>query len=387
VTLSVGDLCTVAYADGGFRVALPVEIARAGQQAYLADFGTSQSGVPVRIRTVAEVAATVAENEEHPRLQRVIGTIVRDANSNALFVPLGVMPPPEPETPPATKTFFVVLTDTGPVAGGITGGGGTTLVPYPHYTRKANEYDITREVFPGFESRTYLTLAAQVVHLGGGVFLEVYSQKPITQRTFLSSSDSTSVFTFYPSTSNSFFIANGRVATPSRTYSIESGFGVREAERSPAADLGPRTFEQTIEFIPVGISAFRTSLAQWGDLPAAIVYSLPLASDAAPGTPNDIFPPGITDTNPLEIVSDGYPTASGIVSLLAERSAGEGIREVRFITASATVGGVAGMQTLIGEVIDSLRSTNPELIYSTTAAPGNDWLNALIATAADVPEE
>ena len=387
MTLAVGDLCTVAYADGGFRVALPVEIARAGQQAYLADFGTSQSGVPVRVRTVAEVAATVAENEEYPRLQRVIGTIVRDANSNALFVPLGVMPPPEPETPAATKTFFVVLTDTGPVSAGITGGGGTTLVPYPHYTRSPNEYDITRELFPNFDVRTYRTLAATVVHLGGGSFLEVYSQKPITQRTYNASSESESVFTFFPSGSNSYFVRNGYVFTPSRFYEIDSTYGIREYERNPAADIGPRTFQNTIEYIPVGITAFRNSLAAWGDLPAAIVYSLPLASDAAPGTPNDIFPPGITDTAPLEIVSDGYPTASAVAALLAERSAGEGIREVRFITASATVGGVAGMQTLIGEVIDSLRSTNPELIYSTTAAPGNDWLNALITTAANVPAE
>ena len=73
--------------------------------------------------------------------------------------------------------------------------------------------------------------------------------------------------------------------------------------------------------------------------------------------------------------------------MLAERSAGEGIREVRFITASATVGGVSGMQTLIGEVIDALRSTNPEMIHSTTAAPGNDWMDALITAASDVPEE
>jgi hypothetical protein len=387
VTLAVGDLCTVAYADGGFRVALPVEIARAGQQAYLADFGTSQTGLPIRIKTVAEVAATVAENEEYPRLQRVIGTIVRDANSNALFVPLGVMPPPEPETPPATKTFFVVLTDTGPVSGGIAGGGGTTLVPYPHYTRSPNEYDITVELFPGFTARTYLTLAASVVHLGGGSFIEVHSQKPITKRTYNATSESVTESTDYPSRNDSFFIRNGYVFTPDRFYDIDSSYGIREIPRNPPARLGPRTFRTTIEFIPVGISAFRNSLAAWGELPAAIVYSLPLASDAAPGTPNDIFPPGITDTAPLEIVSDGYPTAAGVAALLAERSQGEGIREVRFITASATVGGVAQMQTLIGEVIDSLRSTNPELIHSTTAAPGNDWLNALITTAANVPAE
>ena len=401
MTLAVGDLCTVAFADGGFRVALPVEIAQAGQQAYLADFGTSQTGLPIQIKTVAEVAATVAENEEYPRLQRVIGTIVRDANNNALFVPLGVMPPPEPETPDGTKTLFVVFADTSPIESFLPDG--ITSVRFPMYRRTPGEYDvlIARTRFETIPPVTltgytvYLSPAITIQNLGSGNFREIVYEVPITVLTSTQRSgdyDLNNYNTYYTgggpqNTIKQVNDSTGSIAAGNASLLNEPAPWYGAPWNPPFAQNAPRTFQHIGDAFHPAIGAYRQAVEDWPDPPPAIVYHVPLASDALRGAINEIFPPGTTDTAPLEVIRQGVPTASSVATLLIERSQGEGIREVRFITASASNGGVARMQTIIGEVIDLLRQTYPEMIHSTVAAPGNDWMDALITAASDVPEE
>jgi len=389
MSLAVGDLCTVVYADGGVRVALPIEVATSGQNGFLADFGNSGTGVPIRIRTVQEVAATVPESAHDPRLQRVVGTIVRDGSQVALFVPLGVIPESTPEPTPAT-TFFVVFADTAPVE--------NSFAQYPHayYRRTPEEFDYLRITVVGggpvFTSISYQTGALDVAHIGGGYFREIVRQSPITRKLTTINFDEVGPSNFSTAeerlgAGQTYQVTYGNVRSRSALYIISRVDGDISVAEIPADPLNnSRSFQVTYEYFPVAVQRLRANLAEWDTLPPTIVYHLPLSPDALPGTINQIVPPGETDTAPMEFIVGDYPSAGAVASLIAERATDEGVREVRFFTAMATVGAQARVQELLDEVIGSLQASYGEIVHSITVAPGNDWLGALADSAADMPD-
>lgn len=413
MSLAVGDLCTVVYADGGVRVALPIEVARIGQTGFLADFGNSGTGVPVRIRTVEEVAATVPEAAHDPRLQRVVGTIIRDANQVALFAPLGVMPETTPEPTP-NSTFFIVFADTCNVQQ-VNSGGETTP---SMYRRKPGEYDIEtkrwnvperyRRYFP-FQSRTYYTKGVSISALAGGVLSEQFLIPSISVReiVYTTSGDLDQDIVVQTDRTTSFYAQPGssRLIAPPPQEGVSTYYSYEFNERRllcvtdytgfqtiyPDATTivtseRPITWISDDEYFPNVMGRLRTNLNDWPDLPAAIVYHLPRAADAPQSTLNEILPQGVTDTSPLEIISGNYPSAADVVNRIASHVTEEGVREVRFFTAMATVGGQARVQELIDEIVGSLQASYGEIVHSITVAPGNDWLGALADSAADMPD-
>lgn len=395
MSLSVGQLCTVVYADGGVRVALPVEIAANGQSGFLADFGVSGSGVPVRIRSVAEVAATVPEAPHDPRLQRVVGTLVRDGSQVPLFVPLGVIPESTPEPTPDT-TFFVVFADTCNIRT-LDGEGGTTVASYH---RKAGEFDLMVDTFPdGTFFRRYATDSISPYFGIPGVIIERFNLPHITirERTIRwdppgIGSDRTNSFDARPGATRTVPLLNVGAATlsvaPDTIYRLFLQYASPEplgAYPGISVVTSQTNWISDDSYFPAAISRFRQNLDQWPNLPPAIVYHLPLASDARPGTLNEILPQGVTDYSPLEIIS-GFPTASNVVAKIASESSEEGVREVRFFTAMATVGGQARVQELIDEIVGSLQTSYGEIVHTITVAPGNDWLGALADSAEDMPD-
>lgn len=396
MSLAVGDLCTVVYADGGVRVALPVGIAGNGERAFLADFGISGSGVPLRTLSVAEVAATVPEAAHDPRLQRVVGTMVRDASQVPLFVPLGVLPESTPEPTP-DSTFFVVFADTSNIASEDGEGGVTTA----SYRRKAGEFDLMIDNNPdGTYFRRYATNAISPFFNIPGVIIEQFNLPHVTIRERVFEwdptrivSDRTNSFDVSPGGRRTVPLLNVGAATMSETpdtiYRIFLQYTSAEplgAYPSISLVTSQINWISDSDYFPAAITRFRQNLAEWPDLPPAIVYHLPLAADARPGTLNEILPQGVTDYSPLEITSGGYPSAGDVVSRIASHATGEGVREVRFFTAMATVGGVNRVQSLIAQIVSSLQASYGEIVYSTTVAPGNDWLGALTDSAAQLPD-
>ena len=395
MSLAVGDLCTVVYADGGVRVALPIEVATSGQNGFLADFGNTGAGVPIRIRTVAEVAATVAEAPHDPRLQRVVGTIVRDGSQVALFVPLGVIPESTPEPTPDT-TFFIVFADTSNIASEDGEGGVTTA----SYYRKAGEFDLMVDNYPdGTFFRRYATDAISPFFNVPGVIIEQFNLPHVTIRERYIEwdptrivSDRTNSFDTSPGARRTVPLLNVGLATLS--VALDTIYRIFLTYVSPepiGAYPGSSVVTSQINWIsdtnyfPTAITRLRENLAEWPDLPPAVVFHLPLASDARPGTLNEILPQGVTDYSPLEIIG-GYPSASFVVSKIASEATSEGVREVRFFTAMATVGGQARVQELIDEIVGSLQASYGEIVHSITVAPGNDWLGAFADSAEDMPD-
>lgn len=392
MTLAPGDICTVVYADGGVRVALPIEVAAGGQTAYLADFGVSGQGVPLRIRSVAEIAAIVPEVTGDPRLQRVIGTIVRDASQTPLFVPLGVMPHVAP-TPTPASTFFVVFADTGPIQVS------TTTSPHSFYRRTPGEYDLFIEttIFSTYTTvhRHYATAGIspslaipgaiierftipnvtvferEVTYSTGVVVDRITSANvaPGSQRT-IALSGPVLIFS-YDNTSTYF------VATP--TGVSVHPLGVSQPRRSEI------TWESDDVYFTSTIAQVRNNFNQWDALPTSLVYHLPLSSDARPGTLNEILPTGATDIEPLQIIRDGYPSAADVVARIAAAASEEGVREVRFFTSMATVIAANRVTALIDEIVGALQAAYGEIVHTTTVAPGNDWLGALAESAEDIP--
>lgn len=412
MSLSVGDLCTVAYADGGVRVALPIEIATTGQRGFLADFGTTGSGVPVRIRTVAEVAATVPESPHDPRLQRVVGTIVRDGSQAPLFVPLGVIPASTPR-PTADSTFFVVFADTCNIQQ-VNGGGTTTPALY---RRKPGEYDIEvitynvadelRSLFP-YQVRTYYTKGVKIGIVPGGYLREFFQIPNITVRDIIYSyseerrdvavqSERTTSFNTNPATTRLIAPPPYLGTNQYWSYELSQRYLVAVSDYLGTQTIYPLPTQRNIAERPVTwisddssfpnfITRLRNNLSEWPDLPRAIVYHLPRASDALPSTLNEILPQGVTDTEPLEIIRGNYPSAADVVSRIASRVTGDAMLDVRFFTAMATVGGQARVQELIDSVVGSLQNSYGEIVHSVTIAPGNDWLGALADSAEDIPD-
>lgn len=413
MSLAVGDLCTVVYADGGVRVALPIEAAAIGQNGFLADFGNSGTGVPIRIRTVQEVAATVPDMANDPRLQRVVGTIVRDASQVAFFVPLGVMPEATLDPTPSS-TFFVVFADTCNIQQ-IDADGVTTQ---SMYRRKSGEYDIEirrwnvpeqfREFFP-YQSRTYYTKGVTISAQAGGVLREEFRIPNITVReiVFGTSGEFNENIVVQSDQTTSFYTQPGStrfIAPPPQVgLSVYQSYEFYERRLLAVTDyLGSQTIYPDVtttviaerpvtwipddEYFPYAMARLRTNLDEWPELPAAVVYHLPRAADAPDATLNEILPTGVTDYSPLEIISGDYPPASHVVSRIASRVTDDGVREVRFFTAMATVGGQARVQELIDEIVGSLQASYGEIVHSITVAPGNDWLGALADSAEDMPD-
>jgi len=405
MSLSVGQLCTVVYADGGVRVALPVEIATNGQRAFLADFGISGSGVPVRIQTINEIASTVPEAPHDPRLNRVVGTVARDASQTPVFVPLGVIPE-TPPTPTPSSTFFVVFADTAPVqASGASS-------PNAFYRRKAGEYDIevTTLNFPerlflinggNFPNqiRWYVSDGANYAFLGSGLIREFLTTPTIAIREITRTINADGFDVISQDTIRTFNV------TPGATRILDGSNRVIEFRRFDqqgmfylyptgyvffGAPSAPRKQSITYEsdddgYFPQAIQQFRTNLDQWPTLPPAFVYHLPLSNDAVTGTLNQILPTGVIDTRPLEIIRGPYPTAGQVVASLQARASAEGIREVRFVTAMATVRAVNRVTALIDEVVGALRASYGQVVHSTTVANGNDWLGTLATLAENIP--
>lgn len=398
MTLAVGDLCTVVYADGGVRTALPVEVAGANQNAFLSDFGTTGEGVPLRLRTIEEVAATVPEDDDSPRLLRVIGTLARDGNDLPMFVPLGVLPAPVTE-PTADTTFFVVFADTCNIEQVDENG----VATFAFYRRKAGEYDLLATTNPdGTFIREYTTRAMDPYFDIPGFIFEQFNMPNVTIREIVRArnedgptyvaSDATRSYSVSPGARRSIPIANFGQAT---IWNVPDGRYVL----SPSGFLGfyPFTTNQQVRTseitwisddysFPDAIARLRENLEDWPGLPPAIIYHLPLAADAPPGTLNEILPQGVTDTSPLEIISGPYPTVGEVVSRLAAEASAEGIREVRFFTAMATIGGATQINVLIGEIVGALQESYGQVVHSITVAPGNDWLGALADSAEDMPD-
>lgn len=389
MSLAVGDLCTVVYADGGVRVALPVEIARNGERAFLADFGISGSGVPLRTKTVAEIAATVPEAAHDPRLQRVVGTLVRDASQVPLFVPLGVLPETPVEPTPDT-TFFVVFADTAPVENSF------AQFPHAYYRRTPEEFDFQRITVigggPVFTSISYQTNALDVVHIGGGYFRETVRQSPITRKLVTNQFDEFGQPSFATAeerlgAGQTYQVTYGNVRSRSVLYIItrvDEDVSVAELLAEPLNNS--RSFQVTYEYFPVAVQRLRANLAEWDALPPTIVYHLPLSPDALPGTINEIVPPGETDTAPMEFIRGDYPSAGDVVSHIASKATAGGVREVRFFTATATIEAANRVQVLVAEVIGALSAAYGGVVTSVTVAPGNDWLGALADSAAQLPD-
>jgi hypothetical protein len=388
MSLQVGQLCTVVYADGGVRVALPVDIATNGQLSYLSDFGLSGSGVPLRIPTIDEIAATVPEAPHDPRMRRVVGTVVRDASQSPVFVPLGVLPASIPQPTPAS-TFFVVFADTAPVE--------TSFAQFPKafFRRTPGEYDVERVFRPGFGSFnvfTYTTGAVDAVHIGGGYFREIVRSSPITRRTQTGSlDDREDVVTFNTSAAQlgagiTYRVTDGFVYTISTIYLMLTWNGVTSVDEVPRTfRAASRTFQATYDYFPVAVTRLRTALQAWTNLPPTLVYHLPLPEDAPAGMLNEIIPPGTIDTDPLTIIRGDYPTAGDVVARLSAAASEEGIREVRFITAMGTVGGAARVTALIAEIVGALEASYGQLVRSVTVAPENDWLGTLATSAENIP--
>ncbi|MBA4019207.1 MAG: hypothetical protein C0483_18735 [Pirellula sp.] len=396
MSLAVGDLCTVVYADGGVRVALPVTIAGNGERAFLADFGISGTGVPVRTLSIDEVAATVPEAEHDPRLQRVVGTLARDANGVALFVPLGVLPASTPEPTPGS-TFFIVFADTCNVDAVDENG----VAAFSFYRRKPGEFDLLVSTYPdGSFFRGYATDAISFYFNIPGVIIEGFNMPHITirEQTYewdptRITSDRTNSFNVSPGARRTVPLLNVGVATvkaaPDTIYRI---FLTYTSPEPIGAYPGSRVITSEINWIsddyyfPDVITRLRENLAEWPDLPPAIVYHLPLAADARPGTLNEILPQGVTDTSPLDIIRGGYPSVADVVARIAAHSSEEGVREVRFFTAMATVGGVNRINAFIAEVVTALEASYGQVLHSISVAPNYDWLGALADSAAQLPD-
>ena len=394
MALAVGDLCTVVYSSGGFRYALPVEPASLGQTVYLSDFGVSGVGTPLRIRSVAEIAATVPDDPDHPRVNRVVGTIAYDGNTLPLFVPLGVMPVPEERQ--GTSIVFVVLADTSPIGQPSFGFRG-------FFTRKAGEFDIIirrglnvrdNASAQSFENVWYVNNAVTIANVGYARFIQTINATPITTRTDQVGDVVNGVPLNPPVTtfntanvaigsSTPFVQSNGVISTLSASY-ILTDFSFFTGRPDTTYSSG-RTFQADYEYFPVAMQTLRTNLGQWSELPSALVYHLPLSTDAIPGTPDEILPTGVTDTQPLTIISEGFPTAESIVPRIVSAAGGDGLREVRFFTALSTTTQAARVQSLIAEVIGALNASGA-VVATTTPAPNNDWLKALSDSAAQLPD-
>jgi hypothetical protein len=184
-----------------------------------------------------------------------------------------------------------------------------------------------------------------------------------------------------------YFLGYGNIRSRTTLYLVDREDGQISVAEFPTIPFdGSRSFQVTYEYFPVAVQRLRANLAEWDTLPPTIVYHLPLSSDAIPGTINALVPPGETDTAPMEFIVGDYPSAGDVVSLIAARATEEGVREVRFFTAMATVGAQARVQELLDEVIGSLQASYGEIVHSVTVAPGNDWLGALADSAEDMPD-
>jgi hypothetical protein len=398
VPLSIGQLCTVVYGDGGFRVALPVELAAPGQSAYLCDFSGGGVGVPVRLRSIDEVAATVPEDPTSPRLTRVVGTLVYDARYVPAFVPLAVKPVLT-FAGVGSRTVFVVFADTSPVVRpgfGIKGFYERTPGEFDIYIRRG--VDVSSGDFQtSYENIYYVNNVVQIANAGYTRFISTIAATPVTTRTdelgqtrygVPLGNVATQYSTAHASlgAATQFNMGVGELMTPTTRYFLGrlGNFSV-----SPTEELrytSGRSFRVNYEYFPIAMQNARDSFNQWDELPPAFVYQLPLASDALEGTINDILPTGVDDTDPLVILRDGVPTPGAVVSRINAAVGADGVREVRFITALASVGATDRVQTLIGEIAGSLRGVASGIGISTTPATNNDWLGALATSAAQLPD-
>jgi len=392
MTLAVGDLCTVVYAEGGVRVALPVEIAGVNQQAFLSDYQLSQTGVPLRLRSVTDIAATVAEDPDDPRLLRVVGTIVRDAENNPFFAPLGAMPTADPLEERGAKVFFVVFADTSPI---LLTGGGTVQLPQAFVYRTPGEFDYYEMVSFGalggsFRIIKYAKSAIDAVHLGNGWFREFYSASPITVKlrtiTFFSDSEQTYTGAVQLGGHKTYQIRNGSVHTRTGRFRMSTWLGELEVTEINLPPIqGSRTFQTEYTYYPTVLQQLRQSLTQWTTPPKALVYHVPLQSDAVEGTPSEILPLGTTDYEPLEIINGDYPSAAAVVAKIASEAGEDGIREIRFFTALASLDAAARASALISEIRGAIDAAYEDVTQTVAVAPNNNWLGALAASATQIP--